>query len=65
MHRCTGGHGISKMKLKAALPFTKGDIILVMTKLKGFADNKLDLANMAFSLFDRVQNTERKGENAG
>ena len=36
-----------------------------MTKLKAFADNKLDVAKMKISLFDRVENTVGKGENAG
>ena len=36
-----------------------------MTKLKAFADNKLNVATMAISLFDRVENTVGKGENAG
>ena len=38
--------------------------ILVMTKLKVFADDKLNVAKMLFSLFDRVENSAEKGENA-
>ena len=38
---------------------------LDMTKLKPFADNKLNAAVMMISLFDRVENTVEKGENAG
>ena len=39
------------------------DKIWVATKLKAFADNKLKVAKMQFSLFDRVENTAGKGEN--
>ena len=39
--------------------------ILDMTKLKAFADDKLNIAKMTVSLFDRVENTVGKGENAG
>ena len=39
--------------------------ILDMTKLKEFADNKINIAKMMISLFDRVKNTAGKGENAG
>ena len=34
-----------------------------MTKLKAFADDKLDVAKMMSSLLDRVENTVGKGEN--
>ena len=36
-----------------------------MTKLKAFADGKLSKAKMTISLFDTVENTVGKGENAG
>ena len=36
-----------------------------MTKLKAFADEKLNVAKMKISLYDRVENTVGKGENAG
>ena len=36
-----------------------------VTKLKAFADDKLNVAKMASSLFDRAENTLGKGENAG
>ena len=36
-----------------------------MTKFKAFADNKLNVAKVTFSYFDRVKNTAGKGENAG
>ena len=39
--------------------------ILDMTKLKTFADDKLNVTKMTNSLFDRVENTAGKGENAG
>ena len=39
--------------------------ILDLTKLKAFADDKLKVAKMRISLFDRVENTVGKGENAG
>ena len=35
------------------------------SKLTAFADNKLDVAKMMISLFDRLENTLGKGENAG
>ena len=41
------------------------DKILDVTKLKAFADDKLNVATMMFSLYDRVENTAGKGENAG
>ena len=33
--------------------------------MKAFADNKFNVAKMTISLFDRVENTAGKGENAG
>ena len=36
-----------------------------LTKFKAYADDKLNVANMRISLFDTVQNTVEKGENAG
>ena len=36
-----------------------------VTKLKEFADNKINLAQMIISVFDRVENIVGKGENAG
>ena len=41
------------------------DRILDLTKLKAFADDKFIGAEMMISLFDRVENTVGKGENAG
>ena len=39
--------------------------ILEVTKVKAFADNKSNIAKMTISLHDSVENTVRKGENAG
>ena len=39
------------------------DKILDMTKLKAFADEKLNIAWMTISLFNRIENTVEKGEN--
>ena len=33
--------------------------------MKAFVDKKLNVAKMAISLFDRVENSVGKGENAG
>ena len=41
------------------------EIFLDMTKLKAFADNKLNVAKITISLCDRVENTVGKEENAG
>ena len=39
--------------------------ILDMTNLKAFADDKLIVAKMTISVFDREENTGKKGENTG
>ena len=41
------------------------DKILDETKLKAFADDKINVAWMMISVFDRVENFVGKGENAG
>ena len=41
------------------------DKILDMTKLKAYADDKLNIVKMMISLFNKVENTVEKGENAG
>ena len=41
------------------------DKILAWSKLIAFADNMLNVALMTISLFDRIENTVGKGENAG
>ena len=38
---------------------------LDMTKLKAFADHKLNVAKITIFLFDRAENTVGQGENAG
>ena len=38
--------------------------IFEITKLKALADDKSNVAKMTISLFDRVENTVGKGENA-
>ena len=43
----------------------QNDKILDTTELKAFADDNLNIAKMKISLFDIVENTEGKGENAG
>ena len=45
-------------------PFPNGKI-LDRTKLKSFADDKLNVTKMTISSFDRVENTVGNGENAG
>ena len=57
-------HHLSPIKIVVfnSLP---NDLILDMTKVNAFADDKLTVDKMTISLFDRVENTERKGENAG
>ena len=41
------------------------DKFLDWTKLKAFADDKVNVAEMMISLFDRIENTVGKEENAG
>ena len=41
------------------------DKILDATKLKAFADDKINLVQLMISVFDRVENIVGKGENAG
>ena len=38
---------------------------LTLSKLKAFADDKIDITYMIISVFDRVENIVEKGENAG
>ena len=51
-----------KQKIINPLPNNK---ILDVTKLKAFADDKLNVARTMISLLDRIENTVGKGENAG
>ena len=53
---------VKSIDLLNSLP---NDKIVEVTKLKAFADDKLNIAKMMNSLFDRVENTVGKGENAG
>ena len=56
------------MTVSTSLKFNSwpNDKILDVTKLKAFADDKLNIARVAISLFNRVKNTVgEKGENAG
>ena len=48
-----------------ALNSLPNDKLLDQTKLKAFGDNKLNVAKMTISLYNRVENTVVKGENAG
>ena len=41
------------------------DKFLDVTKLKAFADEKLNVAKISIFLFDKAENTVVKGENAG
>ena len=45
-----------------SLPSNK---ILHVTKLKAFADDKINIAQMMISVFDRVENIVGNTENAG
>ena len=68
---CVTDHHDMTLVVKVALnPNTNNqpnNKILDMSKLKAlnFADNKLNIVIMTISLFDRVENTVGKGENAG
>ena len=58
---------ISCKYLNGQFPFNPlpNDKILDMTKLKALVDDKLNVAKMMISLFDRGENTVGKEENAG
>ena len=45
--------------------FIPNDKILDATKLKAFADDKLNVSKIMISVLDRVENTGGKGENPG
>ena len=45
--------------------FLRNEKTLDMTKLKAFADDKLNGSRMMISLLDRVENTVGKDENVG
>ena len=50
------------MNLFNSLP---NDKILYLTKIKAFADDKLNIGKMTISLLKNGENTVGKGENAG
>ena len=50
----------TEQKIDTFQPFPKVKILDV-TKLKAFADNKLNIANMTISFFNIVKKTEGKG----
>ena len=51
--------------VKTGLDSLPNDNNLDVTKLKAFADDKINVAQMMISVFDRVEKIVRKGENAG
>ena len=53
------------VKMACHLNPLPNDKILDVAKLKALAEDKLDGAKIVISLFDRVENTMVKGENAG
>ena len=53
------------MKFITAFNPLPNDKILDVTNLKAFADNISNVTKVATSLYDRVENTVEKGENAG
>ena len=44
---------------------SQNDSFIDLNKFKAFADDKLNVAKIMISVFDRVENTVGKGENAG
>ena len=54
-----------KVKGRDSINFLPNDKTLDVTKLKAFADDKINVAQMIFFVFDRVENIAGKGENAG
>ena len=52
----------AKQSIHNPLPYNK---ILDVSKLKAVADDKLRVSKITISLFDSVENTVGKGENAG
>ena len=55
---------IGKEENVLLINFLPNDKILDWTKLKTFADDKLDIAKTMISVYDRVENIVGKGENA-
>ena len=50
---------------KLSFNFLLNDNFLDLTKFKAFTDDKYYVAKIIISVFDRVENIVRKGENAG
>ena len=65
MHFLLFQQGSSKVFCFNVFNSLPNDKILDMIKLKAFADDKLNVTEMKISLYDRVENTVRKGKNAG
>ena len=53
------------MSTDASINSLQNSKILDVTKLKAFADDKLNIAKMNNYLLDGIENTGGKGENAG
>ena len=58
------GEGFTLYKKTPYFNHLPNDKFCDKTKLKGFADDKSSVHNMTNSLFDRIENTVGKGENA-
>ena len=52
----------SSLRCLNSLP---NDKIFNVSKLKGFADNKINVAQMLISMFNKIENIVGKEENAG
>ena len=53
-----------QIKTDHAIYSLPNNTILDTTRLKAFANDKLNVAEMKISLYERVENTMGKGENA-
>ena len=56
---------LSKIALRDKINSLPDDKIVDWSKLKAFADNKINVAEMMISLPDMIENIVGKGENAG
>ena len=65
MHRCNGRADKTEMMLLTVFNSLPNVKILDVIKLKASADGKSNIDKMTISIFDRVENTVGKGENAG
>ena len=61
---CFPGASKGVIVLEWVNPLPNGKIF-ALTKMKAFADNKINVAKILISVFDRAENIVRKGENAG